>query len=131
MPTLPHPALVVALQVRVSNAVRPLVVATYAVWVRWLTSMSPGLSVTRTVGGATLGQPWACAPLHDALSIIDTVPSAKFPTYTVWFDPSAKTPIGADPTGMVAAAWSQPSTTWPLQVTPSMTDTVLSSTLVT
>src|SRR4051794_1794502 len=76
-PIAPQPDRWVALHVRSSNAVRPLRVPTYTVWVRGLKSTSTASAPTATVGAAPDGQsPWSC-PLHVALSISETVLSSK------------------------------------------------------
>ena len=55
-----------ALQVRVSKASKPSRVATYAVWVRWLTSTSPGPSDVAKHGAGVVGQPPGVAALQVA-----------------------------------------------------------------
>jgi hypothetical protein len=104
---------------------------TYAVWVRGFTSMSPGPRPTATEGAAAAGQPAAVWPLQPALSIIETEPSSKLATYTVWLRWSAKIPSGVDPTATLTGVCPQPELTRALQLDPSITATELSSRVVT
>src|SRR3954469_14823802 len=103
----------------------------YAVCVRAFTSMSPGPRPTAMEGAAVAGQPAGVWPLQVALSIIETVPSSKFATYTVWSLWSAKIPSGAGPTATLTGICPQPELTRALQLDPSTTATALSYTVVT
>ena len=49
----------------------------------------------------------------------------------MWLAGSTVTAVGLPPTGTVGGFWLQPDLTWPLQVAPSMTETVLPDKLVT
>src|SRR4051812_17341380 len=113
----------VALQLRASKAARPVSRVMYAVCVSGFTSMSPGPRPTATEGAAAAGQPAAVWPLQVALSIIETVPSSKFATYTVWAPWSAKIPSGPDPTATLTGNRPQLELTRALQLDPSTTAT--------
>ena len=76
-PCWSQPARVPALHVRVSKALMPVSVATYAVWVRLLTSRSPGPSGTAKLGAGVAGQPERCAALQAAGARPETVLSMK------------------------------------------------------
>src|SRR3954454_20084995 len=93
--------------------------------------MSPGPRPTATAGAAAAGQPAAVWPLQVALSIIETVPSSKSATYTVWLPWSAKIPSGPDPTATLTGIRPQAELTRALQLAPSTTATALSFTVVT
>src|SRR5215470_17012481 len=89
-----------------------------------------GNAATGTANGVC-PQPDVFVPLQVEPSMTETVMSSLFPTKTVFVPSSTPTARGAAPTEIIAGVWPHPDVFVPLQVLPSITETVLSSVLVT
>src|SRR5262245_36226853 len=89
-----------------------------------------GNAATGRANGAC-PQPDVSVPLQVEPSMTETVTSARLPMKTVFVPASTPTARGPTPTETNAGVWPQPDVLVPLQVLPSITETVLSLVLVT